>query len=86
VVLLTSLTSYTLFIFKEVKQHVDELTPVVFETKTILSSQNIMALPEKIAQLKTGKEKIQASIKNWPFIKIFLLLNNIILMEKDFSK
>lgn len=79
VVLLTSLTSYTLFIFKEVKQHVDELTPVVFETKTILSSQNIMALPEKIAQLKTGKEKIQASYqklafyKNIPFVKQYYL-------------
>jgi len=79
VVLLTSLTSYTLFIFKEVKQHVDELTPVVFETKNILSSQNIMALPEKIAQLKTGKEKIQASYqklafyKNIPFVKQYYL-------------
>lgn len=60
-VLLTSFLSYTVLIAKEIKQEVDRVAPIAFETKAIVASQNIMALPEKIAQLKTSKEKIEAS-------------------------
>lgn len=67
IILLTSIASYTALIAKEIKNEVDQITPVALEAKAILSSQNIMALPEKIAQLKTGKEKIQASYHKLAF-------------------
>lgn len=59
--LLTSVLSYTALIAREIKQEIDQAAPIAFEAKAILASQNIMALPEKIAQLKTSKEKIQVS-------------------------
>jgi len=67
IILLTSLASYTALIAKEIKNEVDQITPVALEAKAILASQNIMALPEKIAQLKTAKEKIQTSYHKLAF-------------------
>jgi hypothetical protein len=85
-VLFTSLASYTALIAKEIKTHLDEVTPVVFELKAILASQNIMALPEKLTQLKTGKEKIQASYQKLAFYgKIPLLKQYYLDGEKLFK-
>ena len=67
IILLTSIASYTALIAREIKNEVDVITPIALETKAILANQNIMALPEKIALLKTGKEKIQASYHKLAF-------------------
>lgn len=66
-VLLTSVLSYTALIAREMKQAIDQATPIAFEAKAILASQNIMALPEKISELKTSKEKIQTSYNKLAF-------------------
>jgi len=90
-VLLTSVFSYTALITKEIKQEVDQITPVVFEVKAIIASQNIMALPEKITQLKTSKEKIQISYKKLaffgkiPFIKQYYLDGERLFKAADYG-
>lgn len=73
--LLTSVLSYTALIAREIKQEVDQAAPIAFEARAILASQNIMALPEKITQLKTSKEKIEASYDKLAFYGKIPLLN-----------
>lgn len=91
IVLLTSLASYTAFIAKEIKQHLNELAPVAFETKTILASQNIMALPEKVTQLKAGKEQIHTSYQKLafygkiPFLKEYYLDGEKLFQAADYG-
>lgn len=62
-VILTSVASYTLLVIREMKQIAETAAPLVFESKNLLASQNIKALPEKVTQLKTVKEEIAKNIK-----------------------
>ncbi len=88
---LTSLASYTVFIAKEIKQHADELIPIASEAKALLASQNIMALPEKVAQLKTGKEQVYTSYQKLafygkiPFLKQYYLDGEKLFQAADYG-
>lgn len=91
VVLLTSIASYTALVAKEIKQEVDQASPIVFEIKGIIASQNIVGLPDKIIQLKASKEKIQTSYKKLaffgkiPFIKQYYLDGERLFKAADYG-
>ncbi len=59
IVSLLGIASYTLLIIKEIKLEVERTTPIIFEVKSLIASQNLKALPEKISQLQEAKTKIK---------------------------
>lgn len=74
-VILTSVASYTLLVIREMKQIAETATPLVFESKNLLASQNIKALPEKVTQLKTVKEEIAKKYQKLAFYGKIPVLN-----------
>ncbi|MBU1033844.1 DUF4012 domain-containing protein [Patescibacteria group bacterium] len=74
--LFVSVASYTAFIIRDIKKEIDLATPIAFEAKTLLASQNIMALPDKISELKSSKEKIQGKYQKLAFYGKLPFLNN----------
>lgn len=74
--LLASVISYTFLVAREIKQEVDQATPIAFEIKALVASQNIKALPEKINQLKESKQRIETRYKKLAFFGKIPLFNN----------
>ena len=72
--IITSLASYTVFILQEIKQKADGVTPVIGELKTLVASQNLMTLPEKITQLQTAREDLKNSYQKLAFYSKIPLL------------
>jgi hypothetical protein len=66
-VIFTSVLSYTLLVVREIKQVADVAAPIVFESKNLLASQNIMALPEKITQLQEVKAQVENKYQKLAF-------------------
>ena len=66
-VIFTSVLSYTLLVVREIKQVADVAAPIVFESKNLLASQNIMALPEKITQLQEVKAQVESKYQKLAF-------------------
>jgi hypothetical protein len=75
-VILSSIFSYTFFVIREVKKEVNAISPVIFEAKQLLASQNLMALPEKIEQIRASKNKIEQSFRKLGFYGKLPILKN----------
>jgi hypothetical protein len=73
--LLTSIVSYTFLIANEIKKEAEKAAPIAFEAKSLVASQNIKALPEKITQLEEIKNNIQTKYKKLAFLGSVPLFN-----------
>lgn len=75
-VLLSSMLSYTYLVVREIRSELNLVRPIVFESKQLLATQNLPALPEKLNQISASKEKIKADYQKLAFYGKLPILRN----------
>lgn len=76
IISLVGITTYTLVVVKGIREEISQISPIIFEAKTLAASQNLKALPEKISQIKEGKNRIHNQYQKLAFFGALPLLKN----------
>lgn len=73
---LTAVGTYFFQVGRELRAQVAGLTPILHETKYLLSTQNLPALPEQTIRLRTQKEQLAATFNKLAVLQYLPILRN----------